>query len=278
MARPFPEMTGYSFSTGGAEGATVEKYLVLPHDMPLQQLGVRGGAYATELHMTLGGQALTVPVGEHEQKIVSLAALVPREVPQVAGEQKVRLISFTATIPAGDVWVKFFSGEQDEAAFRLFGGETGMLKKLHFPAEPLDQHLLKALERTRYIDIPTEWRIDNKVNRPVLEVALAAGRFTAKIVVDGKEQGATIAVSHAGARAGRYQQEEEIYQLQPGVQTIRYTFMKKFAPHQMNMKVRGIAGKCVIQRVTITPDYEDIFADLRNWQTAQTTPPWLDEP
>lgn len=265
-------------------GGKAQRHVVLYETPGLITLGLASGRFPACIEIVLGGTRERVTLPPHSRREIVLQPGRWRTMPKARFDtDPVFLVPLAVRPVTGDAWVSVLSDPREIRNARAFSGDTTALRDLatHLPDRGA---LANAISRIRFLESDPAWEalLAPRSPRKTLDgmPPLPAGRYRLTLDVDAIQADTTIAIELRD-REGRLMLADSAartFQLAGGLQRLEWRFSKRFAPHEVDIRVLRKSGACRISRWTLMPDATAIFDDLAAVAAGGEPPVWAGPP
>ena len=252
-----------------------ERHLVFYEPPGRITCGLRSGDSPVRVRLELGGAAQEALLPPHTQRLLDLQ---PRRwrYRQECGKHtwNTWLVPLHVKADNGPVWVNVMRDPRDVELFRLFGGESNRLPT--WPADISDGAIVRALADTRYIESGAPVDLVADASAQLLgDMALPAGLYT--IECDLWSEGAgtlTLDIGDDMSTRPLFRVRRDL-PFTPGVQTLRLSFAKSFAPHAVALQASCSNSAARVTGWRLQPDAAGTMDAWRCWRDTGRRPDWL---
>ncbi|MDP8218559.1 MAG: hypothetical protein P9M03_07530 [Candidatus Theseobacter exili] len=254
------------------------KYVVF-YDCPEKvQLGIRSGYTPAKINISFSGTKKTLHLPRNTQKIISVP-IRNYKVLHAAGPacNDVYVVNLNVETQLGPCIVNMISDKKELYNYRLFGGALDKPGDFYWNSA-ID--INKLVSETKYIqNVPGHTIHLNENKKSLLRkdfFFLPAGIYKLELDIAGLTESASLSVELADeADCIRGNENKKLFTVNPGRQTVSYSFLKKFAPYEINIRLNCNKGECIVLGWKITPDTSSIIQSLDKWKSSGITPEWL---
>lgn len=293
-------------------GESRSKYLVYHAKPGALHIGIRSGIWPTWVTVAAGDTSVACSLGAHSETNLVLVPRVTRRSKGVGPDgEDVFFCPISVEAGMGDAWITVAQSDREWTTYRLFGPNGDAVETNALAWIRADDVSIQALSRVKLLDDGMEpMEVVNAGDMRILSpegtcqfidvgngihpelgkgnassslrsfaarsVALPAGAYVLDCDVVGMGPSADVVLGVRDVSGlGGVTPGEQQFNIVPGLQHIRYRFIKTFAPYQCVITLRGKTGQAIVKSWALTPDVERTLNAIVGWRDKGKTPAWF---
>lgn len=245
-------------------------------------IGLRSGSWPAHVTLDFGGDQQTINLTPNEQRLVPVAPKRWRYSGRnPATPQETYIVPLTVKSRFGNTTATVITTGPEAHSFQLYGGDITNRESLQAADVPTSE-MIKELESLRYLDGWPRYEILKGQSAlrgtrfPVEGLALPCGPYEIQCEIRGLTAEAEVVLKVDDLHECKeFTMLEETLRLQPGINVITTRFSKAFAPHEVQLEIKSLKGRCKLEGWMVIPDGPRIQADLQRWAAGAPPPEWL---
>jgi hypothetical protein len=258
----------------------VDKKLIFYSGPVELKLGIRSGFSPAEITVQSGNQSREMGIAPDSYDVVKLVASCCKRV-DMRGEASsdVYIVPITVTARHGDAWVTVLGSKREEDNFLLFSGKADDPSVRKQVSEYQIDKISSLIADARYFGGSLALlELPHGESCLILEDALPAGVYRLELGAVPLAPDTRIKVLFKDM----FDRELPALRADPadtipvtGSGLVTAYLEKPFAPYQIRVEVRCVAGSCALGIWRIQPDAKAIIGDLRTYTNNASMPEWL---